>query len=104
MISVEIVPDGRSVLSPLYAQTADGMVIVDQHAAHERLVYERFKAQMAETGIEKQGLLTPEIIELEEFDMERLLTHSETFATLGLEIETFGPNAIAVHSVPALLG
>ena len=86
------------------AQTEDGLVIVDQHAAHERLVYERFKAQLAETGVERQGLLTPDIVELEELDIERLLNHAQTFKKLGLEIESFGPNAIAVQAVPAILG
>lgn len=86
------------------AQTEDGLVIVDQHAAHERLVYERFKSQLAETGVERQGLLTPDIVELEELDIERLLNHAQTFKKLGLEIESFGPNAIAVQAVPAILG
>ena len=88
----------------IVAQTSQGLVIVDQHAAHERLVYERFKAQMEERGIEKQGLLSPEIIELEERDAARLLKHSEALAKLGLEIEPFGAGAIAVQSLPALLG
>lgn len=88
----------------IVAQTNDGMVIVDQHAAHERLVYERFKAQLAQTGIEKQGLLSPDIIELEECEIQKLLDHTQTFKKLGLEIESFGPNAVAVHSVPALIG
>jgi len=87
----------------IIAQTTDGMVIIDQHAAHERLVYERFKSQIAETGIEKQGLLTPEIIELEDVDMARLITRSSELSKIGLEIESFGSNAIAVHSVPAIL-
>lgn len=88
----------------IVTQTSQGLVIVDQHAAHERLVYERFKAQMEERGIEKQGLLSPEIIELEERDAARLLKHSEALAKLGLEIEPFGAGAIAVQSLPALLG
>ncbi len=87
----------------IIAQTKDGIVIVDQHAAHERLVYERFKTQMEESGAEKQGLLTPDIIEMDESDAESLLKHSETFAKLGLEIEPFGSGAIAVQSIPALL-
>lgn len=87
----------------IVAQTAEGMVIVDQHAAHERLVYERFKAQMAERGIEKQGLLTPEIIELEEDAAAAILQHTETLGKLGLEIDPFGAGALAVQSVPALL-
>jgi DNA mismatch repair protein MutL len=88
----------------IIAQTADGLVIVDQHAAHERLVYERFKTQIAESGIERQGLLSPEIIEMEDTEAERLLAHAETLEKLGLEIEPFGAGAIAVQTVPALLG
>ena len=88
----------------IIAQTSEGMVIVDQHAAHERLVYERFKAQMAEQGIEKQGLLSPEIIDLDESEAQRLIDYQETLAKLGLEIEPFGAGAVAVRSLPALLG
>lgn len=87
----------------IITQTQQGLVIVDQHAAHERLVYERFKAQVAEGGIEKQGLLTPEIIAMEDTDCARLLEHSATLANLGLEIEAFGIGAIAVRTIPALL-
>ena len=88
----------------IVAQTAEGMVIVDQHAAHERLVYERFKAQVAEHGIEKQGLLSPEITQLEESAAERLLGYAKAFSKLGLDIEPFGAGAIAVQAIPALLG
>lgn len=88
----------------IVAQTENGLVIVDQHAAHERLVYERFKAQIAERGIEKQGLLTPEIIELGDTQAELLLKHADQLAKLGLEIEAFGAGAVAVQSVPAILG
>jgi DNA mismatch repair protein MutL len=88
----------------IVAQTSKGMVIVDQHAAHERLVYERFKAQMAERGIEKQGLLSPEIVELDEADCGRLAGAADALAKLGLEIEPFGNGAVAVQAVPALLG
>ncbi|MGB0720057.1 MAG: DNA mismatch repair endonuclease MutL [Bdellovibrionales bacterium] len=88
----------------IIAQSADGMVIVDQHAAHERLVYERFKAQLAERGIEKQGLLTPEIVQMEEAEAERLLKFAEDLSRLGLEVEAFGAGAIAVQTIPALLG
>ncbi|MGH1402641.1 MAG: DNA mismatch repair endonuclease MutL [Alphaproteobacteria bacterium] len=86
------------------AQTENGLVIVDQHAAHERLVYERFKTQMTESGIEKQGLLTPDIVDLEETQTQRLLEHAPTLAKLGLEIEPFGSGAIAIQSLPAILG
>lgn len=88
----------------IIAQADDGLVIVDQHAAHERLVYERFKAQLAENGIARQGLLTPEIIELDDSDARRLLENAEELSRLGLDIEPFGPGAVAVRSVPALLG
>ena len=88
----------------IVAQTENGMVMVDQHAAHERLVYERFKAQLEDHGIEKQGLLTPEIIEMQDSEAERLLEHAHALAKLGLEIESFGSGAIAVQSIPALLG
>jgi DNA mismatch repair protein MutL len=88
----------------IIAQTENGLVIVDQHAAHERLVYERFKAQMAAHGIDKQGLLTPEIIDLGEEDAENLLSVAAQLSKLGLEIEAFGAGAIAVQAVPAILG
>lgn len=87
----------------IIAQTKDGIVIVDQHAAHERLTYERFKAEMAQSGIDKQGLLTPDIIQMEESDAELLLEHKEAFSQLGLDIEPFGSGALAVQSIPALL-
>jgi DNA mismatch repair protein MutL len=88
----------------IIAQTATGMVIVDQHAAHERLVYERLKRQMAETGIKAQALLIPEIVELSPTDASRLLEISDDLTALGLTIEPFGGNAIAVRETPAILG
>ncbi|NEY90175.1 DNA mismatch repair endonuclease MutL [Tabrizicola oligotrophica] len=88
----------------IVAQTARGMVIVDQHAAHERLVYERLKRQMAETGIKAQALLIPEIVELSATDASRLLEHAEALARLGLSIEPFGGSAVAVRETPAILG
>lgn len=87
----------------IIAQNEEGLVIVDQHAAHERLVYERFKAQMEERGIEKQGLLTPEIVDLDEKPAQSLLELAPTLARLGLEIEPFGSGAVAVQAIPALL-
>ncbi len=87
----------------IITQTEQGLVIVDQHAAHERLVYERFKAQAAEGGIEKQGLLTPEIVDMEDTDCARLLEQQDTLGKLGLEIESFGIGALAVRTIPALL-
>lgn len=87
----------------ILAQNENGLVIVDQHAAHERLVYERFKAQMETHGVEKQGLLSPEIIPLDDLTLETLLENAAMLAKLGLEIEAFGPGALAVRTVPALL-
>ncbi|MEO0703079.1 MAG: DNA mismatch repair endonuclease MutL [Pseudomonadota bacterium] len=88
----------------IVAQTADGMVLVDQHAAHERLVYERLKRQAAENGIASQALLIPEIVEMSASDAERLLAEADTLAKLGLEIEPFGAGAVAVRATPAVLG
>jgi DNA mismatch repair protein MutL len=88
----------------IIAQTADGMVIVDQHAAHERLVYERMKADMAGSGVRRQALLIPEIVELSEEEAARVLERQGELETLGLEIEPFGRGAIAVRATPALFG
>ena len=88
----------------IIAQTQTGIVIVDQHAAHERLVYERLKRQRNETGIKAQALLIPEIIELGADDAARLLAIAEDLAALGLTIEPFGGHAIAVRETPAILG
>jgi DNA mismatch repair protein MutL len=88
----------------IIAQTADGMVIVDQHAAHERLVYEKLKAQMADTGVAAQALLIPEIVEMSAGDAARLLDLADDLARLGLRIEPFGGGAIAVRETPAILG
>jgi len=80
------------------------MVIVDQHAAHERLVYERLKAQRAATGIAAQALLIPEIVELSAHDAATLLDHVDDLERLGLSIEPFGGTAVAVRATPAILG
>jgi len=88
----------------IIAQTATGMVIVDQHAAHERLVYERLKAQAAGAGIAAQALLIPEIVDLSPGDAARLLAAADDLARLGLVIEPFGGSAVAVRETPALLG
>ncbi len=88
----------------IVAQTARGMVIVDQHAAHERLVYERLKRQMAETGIKAQALLIPEIVELSPGDAALLLSHAPALSNLGLTIEPFGGSAVALRETPAILG
>ena len=88
----------------IVAQTADGIVIVDQHAAHERLVYERMKEALARDGVKRQTLLLPEVVELEEAAVERLTARAEDLARLGLVIEAFGPGAVVVREVPVLLG
>ncbi|MEM9581522.1 MAG: DNA mismatch repair endonuclease MutL [Pseudomonadota bacterium] len=88
----------------IIAQTADGMVIVDQHAAHERLVYEKLKTQMAENGVATQALLIPEIVELSEADAAQVMEHATTLARFGLVIEPFGQGAVAVRETPAILG
>ncbi len=88
----------------IIAQTATGIVIVDQHAAHERLVYERLKRQMEGAGIAAQALLIPEIVELSGSDAARILDAAPDLAHLGLTIEPFGGAAIAVRETPAILG
>jgi DNA mismatch repair protein MutL len=88
----------------IVAQTRDGIVIVDQHAAHERLVYERMKAQMAEGGPARQALLVPEVVELDPAEAERVAARADELAELGLIVEAFGAGAILVRETPALLG
>ncbi len=88
----------------IIAQTRDGLVIVDQHAAHERLVYERMKAHLAEKGIARQMLLLPEVVELEEAAAAALAARAGELAELGLVLEPFGAGAVVVREVPALLG
>jgi len=88
----------------IIAQTADGMILVDAHAAHERLVYERLKNQMVEKGVAAQALLIPEIVEMSADDISRLLAAAPDLAPLGLTIEAFGGNAICVRETPAILG
>ncbi len=88
----------------IVAQTRDGVVIVDQHAAHERLVYERMKAQLADGGVARQALLLPEVVELDPAEAERVCGRAEELAALGLVVEPFGPGAVLVRETPALLG
>ena len=88
----------------IIAQTENGIVIVDQHAAHERLVYEKLKAQMAENGVAAQALLIPEVVELSENNAAQLLEIADDLASFGLTIEPFGGGAIAVRETPAILG
>ncbi|HEY2481119.1 MAG TPA: DNA mismatch repair endonuclease MutL [Caulobacteraceae bacterium] len=88
----------------ILAQTSDGVVIVDQHAAHERLVYESLKAQLAAGGVARQVLLLPEVVELDPAEAERVAARTEELAALGLVVEPFGPGAVLVRETPALLG
>ncbi len=88
----------------IIAQTAKGLVIVDQHAAHERLVYERLKRQMADHGVAAQALLIPEIVALSPGDCARVLAAAGMLATVGLGIEAFGGSAVAVRETPSVLG
>ena len=88
----------------IVAQTGDALIIVDQHAAHERIVYEKLKAAIEKSGVARQILLIPEIVELDEADVERLLARTEELARYGLVLESFGPGAVALRETPALLG
>ena len=88
----------------IVAQTADGMAIVDQHAAHERLVHERLKRALERGDLAGQGLLLPEVVELEPAAIDRLVSRAQELARLGLVIEPFGPGAVVVREVPSLLG
>ena len=107
----ESVPDtplgvARAQLHETYvvAQTADGIVIVDQHAAHERLVYERMKKAIADGGVARQPLLIPEVVDLDPSEVTRVSERADEFAELGLVLEAFGPDAVVVREVPAMLG
>jgi DNA mismatch repair protein MutL len=86
------------------AQTRTGIVIVDQHAAHERLVYERMKIETAVGRVARQALLLPEVVELDPAEAERVVARSEELAELGLVVEAFGPGAVLVRETPAVLG
>src|ERR1700716_982675 len=88
----------------IVSQTRDGLIVVDQHAAHERIVYERLKASLARNGVQRQILLIPEIVELDEATVEQLLARALELASFGLAIESFGPGAVAVRETPSLLG
>jgi len=88
----------------IIAQTETGIVIVDQHAAHERLVYEKLKTQMAENGVAAQALLIPEIVEMTENEAASLMAIVDDLSRLGLTLEPFGGGAIAVRETPAILG
>ena len=88
----------------IISQTQDGIIIVDQHAAHERLVYEKMKASLEGQGIERQTLLIPEIVELSDADVQRLLDRKGELKDMGLSFEGFGEGAVAVSETPSLLG
>lgn len=88
----------------IIAQTESGLVIVDQHAAHERLVFEAMRSALHARAIPAQALLIPEIVDLPEDDCDRLVAHADEFQRLGLGIERFGPGAVAIRETPAMLG
>ena len=113
---VEAVPEAPSPELPLgvaraqlhetyvVAQTADGIVIVDQHAAHERLIYERMKTALESGAVARQPLLIPEVVELDPAEVARVVARAEELAELGLVVEAFGPDAVMVRETPAMLG
>ena len=88
----------------ILAQSEDAVILVDQHAAHERLVYERLKTGLERGGVSRQMLLIPEIVDLAEADVERLAAEAADLEKLGLVLEAFGPGAVAVREMPAMLG
>ncbi len=88
----------------IVAQTHDGLVIVDQHAAHERLVYERLKRGLDDRGIARQILLIPDVVDLPADDVDRIIDRAAELAELGLVVERFGPGAVAIHETPSMLG
>jgi len=88
----------------IVAETADGLIVVDQHASHERLVLEKMKEGIAQTGIARQKLLIPEVVELGEALAESLLARQEELLSFGLAIESFGAGSIVVRETPAMLG
>jgi DNA mismatch repair protein MutL len=80
------------------------MIVVDQHAAHERLTYERMKAEMENGGVVRQALLLPEVVDLDPAEAERVIANADVLAGFGLIVEPFGPGAVLVRETPALLG
>ena len=88
----------------IIAQTLNGIIIVDQHAAHERLVYEKMKRAIRGEGIKRQGLLIPEIVELDQSAIDKIIERTDQLNELGLVIEPFGPGAVVVRETPAMLG
>jgi len=95
---------GQVAATYIVAEAEDGLVLVDQHAAHERLVLERMRKAVADGAVARQALLLPEVVELEECACDRLEARAAELADLGLEIERFGPLAMLVRATPALLG
>lgn len=112
--ATEAVPDAQSfplgvargqvAKTYIVAEAEDGLVIVDQHAAHERLVLERMRKGVEGQGVARQGLLLPEVIELDEAACDRLEARADELEAFGLEMERFGPAAMLVRATPALLG
>jgi DNA mismatch repair protein MutL len=95
---------GQVAATYIVAEAEDGLVIVDQHAAHERLVLERMRAARDGGAVARQALLLPEVVELDEPECDRLDAAAAELADMGLEIERFGPTAMLVRAVPAALG
>ena len=95
---------GQVAATYIVAEAEDGLVLVDQHAAHERLVLERMRRAVANGGVARQALLLPEVVELDEPACDRIEARIAELAELGLEVERFGPRAILVRATPALLG
>jgi DNA mismatch repair protein MutL len=95
---------GQVAATYIVAEAEDGLVLVDQHAAHERLVLERMRRAMGNGGVARQALLLPEVVELDEPACDRLEERFAELGDFGLELERFGPRAILVRSVPAMLG
>ena len=95
---------GQVAATYIVAETADALILVDQHAAHERLTLERMNRALAGGAVPAQALLVPEVVELDELAAERIAARAHELAELGLEVEAFGPGAIAVRATPALLG
>ncbi|MGE0774192.1 MAG: DNA mismatch repair protein MutL, partial [Sphingomonadaceae bacterium] len=95
---------GQVSATYIVAEAEDGLVLVDQHAAHERLVLERMRRAVADGGVARQALLLPEVVELDEAACDRLEERAGELTEMGLELERFGPKAILVRSTPAMLG
>ncbi|WP_114951474.1 DNA mismatch repair endonuclease MutL [Sphingosinicella terrae] len=95
---------GQVAATYIVAEAEDGLVLVDQHAAHERLVLERMRRAMANGGVARQALLLPEVVELDEPACDRIEARAAELAEMGLEVERFGPRAVLVRATPALLG